>query len=196
MNTILVVIMSLFVLTALALILIKTFHNPLPALLKKAQQGDSEAQYKAGLLCHAKQDYTQAFKLLETAASNGYAKAQTALASLYNAGHGCEKSTEKTFYWYECAAKQGDFEARVNLGICYLEGLGTTQNEEKGFEILKSAADDGSPLAQTLVANLYETGKGTPKDAQLSTKYYILAAKQQEPMAMQKLNALKLNKNL
>lgn len=55
----------------------------------------------------------------------------TALAGLYNAGHGCPQNFGKTFHWYKTAAEAGDFEGRVNLAICYLHGIGTQKDEKK-----------------------------------------------------------------
>ena len=61
----------------------------------------------------------------------------------------------------------------------------------KGFTLLKQAADDKSPLAQTLTAGLYECGTGTEKDTEKALYYYLLAAKQGEPRAKEKLKKLR-----
>ena len=48
---------------------------------------------------------------------------------------------------------------------------------------MKAAADDKSPLAYTLLARLYEHGQGVTQDINQATRYYILAAKEGEPIA-------------
>ena len=53
---------------------------------------------------------------------------------------------------------------------------------------MKAAADDNSPLAQTLTADLYERGIGTPADTKMAFHYYLMAAKQGEPLAKQHLS--------
>ncbi|MBO5911765.1 MAG: SEL1-like repeat protein, partial [Elusimicrobiaceae bacterium] len=63
--------------------------------------------------------------------------------------------------------------------------------EKKGAEILKAAADEKSPLAQTLLADLYERGVGVEKNEKEAVRYYIMAAKQGEPLAKQKLESKK-----
>ena len=68
---------------------------------------------------------------------------------------------------------------------------GIAKDEKKGAEILKTAADEKSPLAQTLLADLYERGVGVGKDEQEALRYYMMAAKQGEPIAKRKLEARK-----
>ena len=161
----------------------------LKKLQLKASAKDPQAQYQLGLLYyHGKKltkDVHRAFTLFESAAQQGHVQAQLALAGLYNAGIGVEKNEANTLYWYKQAAQQGDFEARINLAICYLQGIGTNQDAQQGIDLLQAAADEKSPLACTLLAQLYETGRHVEKNENLATKYYILAAKQGEPIATQ-----------
>ena len=89
----------LFVLALALFFLRKYTYNPLKKLLKKAAAGDTEAQYKLGLLYYqgkkTPQDPFQAFNWFDTAARGGHIRAQVAVAGLYNAGEGCEKNEEK-----------------------------------------------------------------------------------------------------
>lgn len=192
-------ILGSVILLALAVFLtVKYVYNPFKSTLKKASAGDPEAQYRLGYLYYqgkyVAQDYRQAFHWFQTAAQNGYFKAHTALAGLYNAGHGCQKSDADSFKHYTLAAEQGDFEARVNLAVCHLKGIGTPVNERLGFETMKDAADDKSPIAQFLTGDMYERGVGVKKDETLALKYYILAGNQGVPHAKERIKKLKSKK--
>ena len=177
----------IFILAIALFFLHKRTRNPFKATLEKASAGDAKAQYEMGLLYYrgkyTKQDYAQALNWFDTAAKNGSIPAMNALAGLYNAGHGCEPNPEKTFYWYQMAAALNDFEARV-------QGIGIEADPAKGFGIMKAAADDRSPIAQTLTAQLYEKGIGVEKNEKSALQYYLLAAKQGEPMAKRRIKEL------
>lgn len=56
---------------------------------------------------------------------------------------------------------------------------------------MKQAADEQSPLAQTLLGDLYEKGEGVEQDETLALKYYLLAAKQGEPIAKERIESLR-----
>ena len=185
----------IFILAIALFFLRKHSYNPFKKTLEKASVGDPQAQYEMGRLYylgkHVAQNYVQALNWFDTAAKNGNVRAMTALAGMYNAGHGCEQpNPEKTFFWYQSAADTGDFEARVNLAVCYINGIGVEKNEAKGFEVMKNAADEKSPIAQTLTADLYERGVGVEKNDKMALHYYFLASKQGEPMAKRKIKRL------
>jgi TPR repeat protein len=57
-------------------------------------------------------------------AEQGFAAAQTSLASLYYHGEGVEQDYVQAREWYRKAAEQGDATAQESLGILYERGLG------------------------------------------------------------------------
>ena len=176
----------IFILAVAWFFLHKFSVRPFDKILKLAAAGDAKAQYDLGYLYYqgkqVKQNFTQAFNWFDTSAKQGNVRAMVALAGLYNEGKGCAKNPEKAFYCYEQAAKQGDFEARINLAVCYLQGIGTAKDETRAAQ---------SPLAQTLLADLYERGVGVAKDEKEAVRYYVMAAKQGEPLAKEKLETRK-----
>ena len=177
-----------YILAALALLAGLVFyrrHVKRQQILRKAKQGDPQAQYEAALLLYygksTTKDWNLAFCYLRSAAQSGHIKATNALGALYCAGHGVEKDEVRAFACYEQTAKQGDFEGMINLAALY-----RGQKEDKqAFAWLQKAAEGGSPLGQRLLAEFYQAGIGTEPDEKLALKYYTLAAKQGEPGAVQ-----------
>lgn len=93
------------------------------SLVKKAEDGDTNAQYRVGLNYLKgqegfKQDIGLALLWLEKAANNGEVKSQYQLGTLFQKGQGVEKSNSTAIMWYRKAANQGHREARKRLGGC------------------------------------------------------------------------------
>ena len=87
--------------------------------LKKAQQGDPEAQFNLGW-CYAngkgvKQDWQKAIEWFTKAAEQGSAVAQRNLGWCYEDGKGVKQDYKKAVEWYTKAAQQGDEYAKEAL---------------------------------------------------------------------------------
>ncbi len=71
--------------------------------LKKAEQGDADAQYRTALRYHQgsgiEKDFTQAVKWYRMAAKQGLPEAQVGLALCYNQGEGLEQNDQETYIW-------------------------------------------------------------------------------------------------
>jgi TPR repeat protein len=92
---------------------------------------------------------------LQLRAYTGDAKAQYALANVFQKGIHVQKNTGHAFYWYQRAAQQGNLLAQYNLFFSYLTGDGTevdAQQANKWFAkaSLKSASSSESIVAQLL----------------------------------------------
>ncbi len=178
-------ILLLSVVSIIGCILFIIRTKRLIATLKRAEQGDPEAQYQAALWYYhgkinIKKDWQKAFEYFALAAQTGHTKALNALGALYRAGHGTPKDETKAFACYQKTAEQGDFEGMINLAVLY-----RMQKEDKqAFDWLKKAADKGSPLGQRMLAEFYYAGIGTDANEQEGFKYYTLAAQQGEPTAV------------
>lgn len=84
-----------------------------PALVKKAEAGDSEAQYDLGrfYLLNDEAVSAEGMKWLTKAAENGYADAQRWLARTFEHGwYGMDKNDEKYVYWLTKLANNNDLE--------------------------------------------------------------------------------------
>ena len=89
-------------------------------LLKKAQDGDIEAQFTLGQ-CYFSGlkpfplDYSKAFEWFAKAAEQGDPSAQNHLGICYSRGSGTSQDYNKAIEWYSKAAEQGDEAAKMNL---------------------------------------------------------------------------------
>ena len=90
-------------------------------LIKKAEQGDVEAQYNLGYYYHSGEGVEQSEKKAlywwQKAAKQGHANSQYNLGVNYGKGYGVEQSYKKAIYWWQKAAEQGHAEAQYNLGL-------------------------------------------------------------------------------
>jgi hypothetical protein len=78
---------------------------------ESAEKGDSDAQYKLGLLYltgnGALQDFSEAAKWLKLAAEQGYALAQYELGLIYRSGYGLAVDQVQSYVWLNLAAAAG-----------------------------------------------------------------------------------------
>jgi len=90
-------------------------------LIKKAEQGDVEAQYNLGYYYHSGEGVEQSEKKAlywwQKAAKQGHANSQFNLGVVHEKGYGVEQSYEKAIHWYTKAAEQGFVRAQNNLGL-------------------------------------------------------------------------------
>lgn len=91
-------------------------------ILKAAQNGNAEAQFRLGY-CYSKGDGVEqsdvfAAEWYRKAAVQGHAQAQNNLGTCYFFGRGVPQSYADAAEWYRKAAEQGVENARGNLKIC------------------------------------------------------------------------------
>jgi len=86
--------------------------------------------------------------LIEKAAAQGYAGAQTNLGWMYVNGIGVPRDYSKARQWYEKAASQGDVMAQNNLGWMYDNGRGVPRDYGKARQWYEKAASQGDVMAQ------------------------------------------------
>ncbi len=79
--------------------------------LKNAEQGNSEAQNKIGIMYYTgtgvTKDFGRAAYWFERAAEQGHANAQYNLGVMYDKGQGVAQNKKKAGYWYKKAAEKG-----------------------------------------------------------------------------------------
>jgi hypothetical protein len=121
-------------------------------ILKEAEQGDAEAQLKAGYTyengVYLPKDYAKAVEWWIKSAEQGNADAQCRLGFYYAKGEGVTQDYVKAFEWYQKAAEQGDTFAQCRLAGHYHKGKGVTKDLDKAFEWYKKAADQGDETAR------------------------------------------------
>lgn len=107
-------------------------------ILKKAEQGDPEAQFHAGRLysagIHQKCNRKTAIKWWKLAADQRHAGAQNCLAGCYWNGKGIEKDQQEALRLWRLAAEQGNRGAQIRIGDCYYTGEAVEQNREEAVK--------------------------------------------------------------
>ncbi len=160
-------------------------------LVKAAEEGDAEAQYKIGL-CLQKgeevpQDKVEAVKWYRMAAEVGHADAQYRLGLCYNYALGISKDEKEAVKWLLKAAEQGHRDAPVVLVNCYLMPNGVMYNKIEAVKWHRKAAELGDAKAQLAVGLYYYEGFVVEKSHQEALKWYRKAAAQEIPDAQYRL---------
>jgi len=147
--------------------------------LQAAENGDSDAQYRIGLMYlngeGVSQDLAQAARWYRKAAEQGNSDAQFGLGVLYFHGQGVPENTEETAKWYRRAAEQGNADGQLGLGLLYLLGKGVRQDGKKAYIWLDLAAAQGNTQAE-IVRGMVEKDLDPETLSQakiLSKEYYI-----------------------
>lgn len=135
-------------------------------------------------------DLDYARELFSQAALLGYAPSQTQLGLAYEQGElNCPKDPARSIAWYSRAAEQGDIEAELALSGWFFTGaegiLG--QNDTLAYQWARKAADKEMAKAEYAVGYYTEIGIGLPKNWEEAKVWYIRAADQGDPKAIQRL---------
>ncbi len=120
----------------------------LNALIKKAEQGDIEAQKTLGFMYDEGNGVThnalEAIKWYKMAANKGDADAQFHLGYIYINGDEAIKNPQEAIKWYKMAAMQDHEYAPFNLALIYEKGLGVKQSLKEALKWYQKACDLGA----------------------------------------------------
>jgi len=156
-------------------------------VLKAAESGDAEAQYKlAGFYEEGNgfpKDAVKAFAWYKRSAEQGSAKAQFKTGENLVLGSGTSKSLEQAAKWYQRAAVAGHNVARYKLGVMYENGKGVKRDYGAAVKLYSEAAQEGNVEAQYRLGVLKSCGKGTKKSYSEAVKWWQAAAKKGNAMA-------------
>ncbi len=146
-------------------------------LLKKAQSGDAEAQYKLSeyYLPNTETVSEEGLKWLKLAAENGNAEAQWTMAKSFLRGwYGMTKNDEQYVFWLSKAANNPDLENNKNwissaqfwLGELYEEGAhGVEKNISEFIRWAKKAAFNGYGSAAFSLGLYYKNAGNDKQEA-------------------------------
>ena len=161
--------------------------DTIEGLIRRANEGDPEAQYKLGWRYAAGRNVTQndkeGVKWLRKAAEQGHTKSQNILGMMYSIGHGVRQDYVEGVKWLRKAAEQGLAQAQHDLGTMYAIGNGEFV---EGVKWLRKAAEQGLAQAQHDLGTMYANGHGVPQDYVESHLWWNLAAAQGNEEARQK----------
>src|SRR4029077_3043631 len=146
----------------------------LPAITADRQSSMSRA-LRTALAAYAREDYTDAARMLAKLAQAGDREAQYHLGLLYARGKGVLGNLGDGIVWYRRAAEQGHAEAQFQLSLAYLYG-GHAHYEvgrwyDGAAEIDKNAADNNLEL-------MFPNGISVPQDHPEALRWSIAAAEQ------------------
>ena len=137
------------------------------------------------------------FAMVQKAAEQGGAEAQSNLGFMYVKGQGVPKDEAKAVHWWTKAAEQGDAVAQNNLGVMYAKGQGVPKDEAKAAQLFQKAvvvlqkeAEHGDARAQYNLGNGYYNGVGVPKDDAKAVHWWAKAAEQGDAEVLKHLGIM------
>lgn len=124
---------------------LQDYGKALAIWLPLANAGDSQAQFRTGLLYlngrGVAADAAEAARWLQLAGGAGHAQASYMLGDMYAAGKGVEEDAHQAFEWYFFAAELGEPRAQLQTGILYLDGEITNSDWVQAHVWFTRAAD-------------------------------------------------------
>ena len=158
-------------------------------LYLKAQNGDSDAQYRLGVRLSlgrygASKNRRLASDWYKKSADGGNIEAMVSLADYYKDGEVDGKNLDDAIGLYKKAALAGDWRAQHVLAEIYSSGESVSLNYAEALKWALLAADnDGTADVLCLVGKCYEEGLGTEKNMAKALQYYQKAAKKDSSKA-------------
>lgn len=129
-------------------------------------------------------NYADALKAYEKAASEGDVLGDYNLALMYEYGKGTPVDYQKAKTFFSNAADKGISEAMNQLGGIYFYGLGEVRNVQQALSWYKKAAELGNGNALYVLGLLSETGVATKLDFPDALKFYQEASDKGNEKAM------------
>ncbi len=174
-----------FAVFALALLL-----GPLPGSPDNTPADKYKKAMSLLLLNSDTSEQRQAVELLRSVAVDGYAPAQTALASLLESGAFVSQDTQQAIDWYKRAAQQGDWIAQLSLGRIYFIGNQVPRDTNAAKKWFEPAAQAGSSAAAYYMGLLHDENQNVNPDLATARKWYRKSAEWGNPYAQQRLAEL------
>ena len=103
-------------------------------LLKHANQGNANAQYKVGEHYFAFQDHTRAIKYYQLSAEQNHLEALKCVGCCYFYGRGVVQNYNKAFKYFLLSAEQKYPAECFNVAYCYEAGYGVQKDLKKALE--------------------------------------------------------------
>ena len=117
------------------------------------------------------------------AAEAGDARAQFALAVMYDTGDGVPYDFPLALSWFRRAAEGGYAVAQAKLGLMYLVGWAVARDPAEAARWYRKAADQGNRIAQARLARLYAGGIGVTRSLVEASVWARLAGRQGDAMS-------------
>lgn len=179
-----------------------------PALMMRAEAGDSEAQFLVARYYRrgegVEKNEREAIRWFMASALQGHPRSMNTLGDYFKKNKvespetdaEIKKATpemsfskakwkkdrphhlEMAVYWFMKSAEAGNPRAKVQIGLLYWDGLGLEQNDAEAFRWFKEGADEGAWSGLRNLALCYFDGRGCKKDLKKAFDLVYKAAKQ------------------
>ncbi len=118
-----------------------------------------------------------AFKLVESAATDGVAEAELVYATMLRDGFGTRPNVVLAMEWFRKAAQKGMPSAQLVMSQAYGVGVGVPKNPALALDWAREAANRGNVDAQLLTGILLARGHGAETDIDQSVYWLEKAAR-------------------
>lgn len=167
------------------------------SLRMAAANGDPSAEFEVGARFAegngVPQNFPEAARWYQRAATQGFVQAQYRLATLYERGLGLKQDLARAKAWYQRAAEGGNVKAMHNLAVLSAGRSAPTPDYAGAATWFTAAAERGLADSQFNLAVLYEGGLGVAKDAKTAYKWYAIAARAGDQEATRRRDELERN---
>ncbi|MDR3435864.1 caspase family protein [Telmatospirillum sp.] len=144
----------------------------------KAVSGSQRADYLLGRAYEAANQFDAAAGAYKSSADQGYGPAQSALAALYDTGHGVPADPAQAVAWHRKAAAQGLVASELALADHLASGRGIAKDEAESLRWYRKAAEQGAAPAAAVLGQVFATGRGVGRDDAEAVRWYRKAAEQ------------------
>lgn len=161
---------------------------------QSAKRGEVLGQFNLAMM-HLRRELpgasdAAAWRLLQQAAAQQYARAENALGEMIEQGRRGKPDARAACGWFERAAEHGSDDGALAIATCYYLGRGRPQDMVQAHRWYLEAAKAGDVGAQYIVGSMFETGLGVEADARLARYWYDAAARNGDDAARAKVKAL------
>ena len=174
------------------------------AILKQAEEGDAQAQFRAGNCCQqgllgVRPDLPAAIRWYESAAAQGHVDALVNLGIIYISvlpSSGGTKDAAKACTLFMRAAEKGDAHAAFYLGQVLMKGDGVPADLALGIAWLERASGAGFAPAQFELGARSLRGEGVERNPKRAAALFRKAAEAGHASAQHNLAAMLISGNM
>jgi TPR repeat protein len=162
--------------------------------LKKADEGDKDAQFNIGKYyfkgIFTEENSMEAIKWYTKAANQGHVEAQYTLGSIYSSPLVSLFNAKESYNWYLKAANQGDNKSQYEIGKMFAIGNYVNKDLSEAIKWFEKSATQNNILSLYVLGYIYENGKGVIKDYNSAIKCYKKAAELGDAISQSKLGEI------
>lgn len=156
---------------------VRVIKTEVKQVAPKVYHQTMEEAYRQGLTHYRQGNFTQAYPLLESAATRDHDEAQLLLGLMHRTGSGCDQSAEKAFTWLRLSAFNCNPYAQFFYGESLLYGEGCDEDATEAATWLRKAAEEEIGDAQLLLAAMFERGVGVGQSMEEAFRWYKSSAR-------------------